>query len=198
MIAEGNSSDASEFYYHNFTVGDDAPPLPVQKYPLAFDQRHSLSLDVDFRFTREDHPRLFGHQLPGAWGINALFTYGSGLPYSKTDVNGLRLGGLNESRMPASYRVDLRMDKDFYPAKNGMSKLRLFVEINNLFDRRNVTNVYTRTGLPNDDGYTYGTSADSQEPAVIENLNRLHRLLAKDPQNYDQPISIQWGLEWMF
>ncbi len=198
MIAEGNSSDASEFYYNYFNLGNNAPPLPVQKYPLSFDQRHSLSLDVDFRFTRGDHPRLFGYQLPGAWGINALFTYGSGMPYTKTDVKGLRIGGLNESRMPATYRVDLRMDKDFYLAKNNLSKLRLFVEINNLFDRRNVTNVYTRTGLPQDDGFDYEALANSQEPAVVESLSRLHRLLAKDPQNYDQPISIQWGLEWMF
>jgi outer membrane receptor protein involved in Fe transport len=198
MIAEGNSSDANEFYYNYFTVGNNAPPMPVQKYPLAFDQRHSFSLNVDFRFAREDHPRFFGYQLPGAWGINALFTYGSGLPYTRTDESGLQIGGLNETRMPSSYRVDLRMDKDFYLAKNNLSKLRLFVEINNLFDRRNVTNVYTRTGLPNDDGYIYGTSADSQDPAVVENLNRLHRLLAKNPQFYDEPISIQWGLEWMF
>jgi hypothetical protein len=90
------------------------------------------------------------------------------------------------------------MDKDFYLAKNNLSKLRLFVEINNLFDRRNVTNVYTRTGLPSDDGYIYETSTNSQDPAVVENLNRLHRLLAKNPQNYDEPIRIQWGLEWMF
>ncbi len=198
MIAEGNSSDANEFYYNYFTVGEDAPPIPVQKYPLSFDQRHSLSLDIDLRFDRSDHPRLFGRKLPGAWGINTLITYGSGLPYTRTDEDGLRIGGLNESRMPATYRVDLRVDKDFYLAKNNLSKLRLFVEINNLFDRRNVTSVYTRTGLPNDDGYTYGTSVDSQDPAEVENLNRLHRLLARDPQNYDEPISIQWGLEWIF
>jgi hypothetical protein len=125
-------------------------------------------------------------------GINALFTYGSGMPFTKTDDSGLRIGGLNESRMPATYRVDVRMDKDFYLAKNDLSKLRLFVEINNLFDRRNVTNVYTRTGLPNDDGYIYETSTNSQEPAVVENLNRLHRLLARNPQYYDEPIRIQW------
>jgi outer membrane receptor protein involved in Fe transport len=198
MIAEGNSSDANEFYYNYFTVGDNAPPMPVQKYPLSFDQRHSLSVDIDYRLGRNDHPRLFGYQLPGAWGINALFTYGSGMPFTKTDESGLRIGGLNESRMPATYRVDVRMDKDFYLAKNNFSKLRLFVEINNLFDRRNVTNVYTRTGLPNDDGYDYELSASSRDPITAERLNRLHRLLAQNPQYYDEPIRIQWGFEWMF
>jgi outer membrane receptor protein involved in Fe transport len=198
MIAEGNSSDANEFYYNYFTIGDNAPPMPVQKYPLSFDQRHSLSVNVDYRVGRNDRPRLFGYQLPGSWGINTLFTYGSGMPFTRTDERGMRFGGLNESRMPATYRVDVRVDKDLYLAKNDLSKLRLFVEINNLFDRRNVTNVYTRTGLPNDDGYIFGSSADSQDPATVENLNRLHRLLAKNPQNYDKPISVQWGLEWMF
>jgi outer membrane receptor protein involved in Fe transport len=198
MIAEGNSSDASEFYYNNFTIDGDAPPIPVEKYPLSFDQRHSLSVDVDYRVGRDEHLQLFGMKLPSAWGINTLFTYGSGLPYTKTDEDGMRIGGLNENRMPATYRVDLRVDKDFYWAKNSASKLRLFVEVINLLDRRNVTNVYTRTGLPGDDGYIYGTATDGQDPAEVARLNQLHRLLAKDPQNYDEPISIQWGLEWMF
>jgi outer membrane receptor protein involved in Fe transport len=198
MIAEGNSSDANEFYYNYFTVGEDAPPMPVQKYPLSFDQRHKLSMNIDYRLGRGDHPRWFGLQLPSSWGVSALFTYGSGMPYTRTDEQGLRLGGLNEGRMPATYRVDLRFDKDFYLGKTESSKLRLFAEVRNLFDRRNVTNVYTRTGSSEDDGFRYDLTTGSYDPATANEINRLHRLLAKDPQNYDQPISIQWGLEWMF
>ncbi len=198
MIAEGNSSDANEFYYNYFTVGDNAPPVPVQKYPLSFDQRHTLSVNVDYRFGRNDRPRIFGYRLPAAWGMSTLITYGSGMPYTKTDQKGMRMGGLNEGRMPATYRVDLRFDKDFYFTKKDLSKLRLFVEINNLFDRRNVTTVYTRTGLPNDDGFDYALAATQQDPVTASRVNALHRLLARNPQNYDPPISVQWGLEWMF
>lgn len=198
MIAEGNSSDANEFYYNYFTVGENAPIIPVQKYPLAFDQRHTLSANLDYRVPRGKSPRVFGVKLPSAWGLNTLFSYGSGMPYTKTDAQGNRLGGLNEGRMPANYRVDLRIDKDFYLSKGESSKLRLFVEIGNLFDRRNTINVYSRTGLANDDGYDYLLTSDPPGSGTIVDVNRLRHLLAKDPQNIDTPRSIRWGLEWMF
>lgn len=198
MIAQGNSSDANEFYYDYFTRGDDAPVIPVQEFPLAFDQRHTLNVNVDFRVPRHQKLKVFGLAVPSAWGANAFFTYGSGMPYTRTDESGMRLGGLNEGRMPANYRVDLRFDKDFFPFQAVDSKLRLFVEVNNLFDRRNVVNVYSRTGLADIDGYNYELTSDPPGPATADDVNALRRLLANDPQNYDAPRSIQWGLEWIF
>ncbi len=198
MIAEGNSSDANEYYYNYFTIGENAPIIPVQEFPLAFDQRHTLNVNVDFRVRRDQALRLFGMTMPSAWGLNAFFTYGSGMPYTRTDEKGLRLGGLNEGRMPANYRVDLRFDKDFFWFKTDATRLRFFVEVNNLFDRRNVTNVYSRTGLADVDGYNFELTNDPTGPGTIEDVNRLQRLLAKDPQNFDPPRSIQWGLEWLF
>jgi hypothetical protein len=118
------------------------------------------------------------------------------MPYTRTDTQGHRLGGLNEGRMPANYRVDFRFDKDFYFSKVGTSMIRFFVEVNNVLDRRNVVNVYTRTGLADDDGQITSGS-DSNGPSSDE-VNRLKQLLAKDPQNLDEPRSIQWGLEWIF
>ncbi len=198
MIAEGNSSDANEFYYNYFTQGDDAPVIPVQEFPLAFDQRHTLNVNLDFRIPRNQKVQLFGVTVPSAWGVNTFFTYGSGMPYTRTDEKGVRLGGLNEGRMPASYRVDMRFDKEFYPFRGSRSMLRFFVEVNNLLDRRNVVNVYSRTGLADVDGYNFGLTYDPPGDATPDDVNALRRLLANDPQNYDLPRSIQWGLEWIF
>ncbi len=198
MVAEGNSSDANEFYYNYFTQGDDAPVIPVQEFPLSFDQRHTLNINLDFRVPRNQKITLFGVNMPTAWGLNTFFTYGSGMPYTRTDEQGMRLGGLNEGRMPATYRVDMRFDKDFYPFSGKTSKLRFFVEVNNLLDRRNVVNVYSRTGLADIDGYNFGLSYDPPGDATPEDVNDIRRLLAKDPQNFDTPRSIQWGLEWIF
>ncbi len=198
MIAEGNSSNANEYYYNYFTQGEDAPVIPVQEFPLAFDQRHTLNINVDFRVPRHQKLRAFGMTLPSAWGANAFFTYGSGMPYTRTDQNGVRLGGLNEARMPANYRVDMRFDKDFFPFKSASTRLRLFVEVNNLLDRRNVINVYSRTGLADIDGYDFSLTSDPPGTATADDVNALRRLLARDPQNFDAPRSIQWGLEWIF
>jgi outer membrane receptor protein involved in Fe transport len=198
MIAQGNSSDANEFYYDYFTEGEDAPVLPVTEFPLAFDQRHTLSANLDYRVGPKEHPEIFGMRLPSSWGTNLLFSYGSGMPYTKTDDDGLRVGALNEGRIPATYRVDLRFDKDFFLTKTGDRRLRFFFEINNLLDRRNVINVYSRTGLPNDYGYHYELTLDPEGVATAEDVNDLYRLLANDPQNYDAPRSLHWGLELTF
>lgn len=198
MKAEGNSSDANEFYYDYYTNGDDAPILPVEEYPLAFDQRHTLSVNANYRIHEHEHPKFLGMSLPSAWGANVLFTYGSGMPYTKTDEDGMRVGGINEGRMPATYRVDLRLDKDFQLAAEGERILRLFVEVNNLFDRRNVVNVYSRTGKPDDFGYRYDLTLDPDGPATATDVNDLVHLMSNDPQNFDAPRSIHWGLEFIF
>lgn len=179
MIAEGNSSDANEFYYDYFTRGEDAPVIPVQEFPLSFDQRHTLSVNVDYRIRRGEYPRVFGVTLPSAWGLNTLFSYGSGMPYTRTGEDGLRLGGVNEARMPANYRVDMRFDKDLFLFGKNSNFLRFFVEVVNVFDRRNVINVYSRTGLADVDGYNFELTQDPPGDATAEDVNRLRRFWQK-------------------
>jgi hypothetical protein len=200
MIAKGNASTPYEGYYDYFTQGTNAPVWPVKEYPLAFDQRHTLSIDLDYRVGREWRKDLLGLRLPGAWGWNVLAKYGSGMPYTKTDDQGNRLGALNEGRMPATYRVDLKFNKDFYLFKEKETHLSFFTEVVNLFDRRNILNVYPNTGRPDDDGrhYELTTDPDGDGPYTAEDKNRYYRLLAKDPQNYDAPRTIRWGIEFIF
>jgi hypothetical protein len=200
MIAKGNASTPYEGYYDYFTQGTNAPVWPVREYPLAFDQRHTLTVDVDYRVPREWTGKFAGLTLPAAWGLNALARYGSGMPYTKTDSQGNRLGPINEGRMPATYRVDLKFNKDFYLFKEKQTRLSFFTEVVNLFDRRNILHVYSNTGKPDDDGYHYELTVDpdGDGPLTAEDVNRYHRLLAKDPQNYDVPRTVRWGIEFVF
>jgi outer membrane receptor protein involved in Fe transport len=200
MIAKGNASDAYEGYYDYFTQGTNAPVWPVREYPLAFDQRHTLTVDLDYRVPRDWRGNFAGLSLPGAWGLNVLTKYGSGMPYTKTDDQGNRLGALNEGRMPATYRVDLKFNKDFYLFPEKQVYLSFFTEVVNLFDRRNVLRVYSNTGKPDDDGYHYELTLDpdGDGPLTAEDVNRYYRLLAKDPQNYDAPRTVRWGIEFVF
>jgi hypothetical protein len=200
MIAKGNASSPYEGYYDYFTQGTTAPVWPVREYPLAFDQRHTLSFDMDYRVPRDWQKDIMGLRVPGAWGLNVLTSYGSGMPYTKTDDEGNRLGALNEGRMPPTYRVDLKFNKDFYLFGGKDSHLSFFTEVVNLLDRRNVLNVYSNTGKPNDDGYHYDltTDPDGDGPLTAEDINQFYRLLAHDPQNYDAPRTIRWGFEFIF
>jgi len=200
MIAKGNASTPYEGYYDYFTEGTNAPVWPVREYPLAFDQRHTFTMNLDYRVPRDWRGNFLGFTLPGAWGLNVLAKYGSGMPYTKTDNQGNRLGALNEGRMPATYRVDLKFNKDFYLFKEKQTHLSFFTELVNLFDRRNTLHVYSNTGKPNDDAYHYELTADpdGDGPLTAEDVNRYYRLLAKDPQNYDAPRTVRWGIEFIF
>jgi hypothetical protein len=125
--------------------------------------------------------------------------YGSGLPYTVTDNLGNRMGGINEGRLPANYSVDLRFNKDFYVSKNN-DFFSFFIEVENLFDRRNIIDVYSNTGRPDEDGRRFELTADpdGSGPYTAEDVNRFYRLLARDPQNYSAPRTIRLGLEFNF
>jgi len=121
--------------------------------------------------------------------MNTIVNYGTGMPYTKTDNQGNRIGSLNSGRLPSYFRVDLRFIKNFHLAAFNNSRMSFFVEVDNLFDRRNVINVYTNTGLPNDDGFATDVGEEDQEK---------YDLMNNDPQNFDIPRTIRWGMEIVF
>jgi hypothetical protein len=116
------------------------------------------------------------------------------LAYTRTDKNGRRIGALNAEQMPYILRFDMRFNKDFYFTRSNRTFLSFFVEVENLFDRRNVVNVYTSTGEPNDDGFV----AQNVNSATYQQEVEWTRLMANDPQNYDHPRQVRVGLVFNF
>lgn len=198
MIAKGNASSAYDTYRYYITDPDNE--IPLQEYPLDFDQRHTATMTLDYRVPRDWRGKLFGITIPGAWGVNFTGHYGSGLPYTSSDDKGLQLEThVNDGRMPTVYSVDMRFNKDFY-LRNNMF-LSFFCEVENLFDRRNIIDVYSNTGRPDDDGREHGDTSDPDGPdgpGTVEDVNRLYRLMAVDPQNYSTPRTVRVGLEFNF
>ncbi len=196
MIAEGNLSDSREGYY-NYIANTTDTTMPVQAYPLAFDQRHTASLNISYRVPRDWKGNLFGMDIPGAWGLDMIGRYGSGLPYTVTDDQGYRTGGLNEARLPAKYTVDMRFNKDVFVNRDNLF-FSFFVEIENLFNRKNITDVYSNTGRANDDGRRAGFDPDGDGPYTEDDANRYYSLMANDPQNFSAPRTFRVGLEFNF
>ena len=192
MIAMGNGSSATEPYYTYLTSVTDTLP-PVSKYALDFDQRHTLTAVMSYNVPKDWSTSLYGMNVPGAWGFSFVGHYGSGLPYTPTDVSGNRLGERNEGRLPPNYTVDMRFNKDFF-VSGSSNYLSLFIEVDNLFDRRNVLQVYSRTGEPDDDGISTGAGLALNE----EELEEYDWLSDHDPQNYSPPRTIRTGLEFNF
>jgi len=199
MIAKGNSSSAYDGYYNYITNPNDSVK-PVKEYPLSFDQRHTATLNIDYRVPRDWKGHFFGMAVPGAWGVNFVGRYGSGLPYTVTDNLGKRMGGINEGRLPATYSVDMRFNKDFFLSSRNSMFFSFFVEVENLFNRQNIVSVYTNTGRANDDGRRFDLTSDpdGSGPYTAEDVNKYYRLLAEDPQNLSEPRTIRTGLEFNF
>jgi outer membrane receptor protein involved in Fe transport len=198
MIAKGNSSSAYEGYY-NYIANTTDSVKPVQEYPLSFDQRHKATLSVNYRVPRNWKGRLFGVPIPAAWGLSVAARYGSGMPYTLTNAQGQRYGSINGGRMPATYSMDVRFNKDIF-IKRSDAFFSFFVEVTNLFDRLNTINVYTNTGRPDYDGQSYNDTVDPDGagPLTVEDVNNYHRLIANDPQNFSAPRRVRVGLEFNF
>jgi hypothetical protein len=74
---------------------------------------------------------------------------GSGSPYTKRDASGHIIGITNSERMPWRWTTDLRAERAF-----GLfgQKLKIFAEITNLLNRKNIHSVYSTNGDPLDPG----------------------------------------------
>lgn len=182
-----NSAEVSN-YYASFSLGGEQF-IPLKEYPLDWDVRHQLTFNLDLRFPRGDRPRLFGMRVPDAWGINLLWQYSSGKPFTP-DRTFPGIGRLaqgrqipnNYERMPSTAVVDLRFNKDFSVWKTDYT---FTILVHNLFDKKNVATVYSNTGRAD----TSQNSGGIVTPGVEKNRN---------PLNYGAGRNIQLGLSMSF
>ena len=155
-------------------------------------------------------------------GFSFLFSAASGTPYTRsstpysTIVSGTRStlsGSINGSNLPWQYQADLRIDKTFMfnfnknkKDENGKAKaakmgyVTVYIDIQNLFNFKNVISVYDYTGNPDDDGYlsaaTYQQQINSQiyVPAYIN----YYQMRMQTPYNYSRPFRASLGVQFGF
>lgn len=150
--------------------------------PLDFNKAISGNFNLDYRFSKDDASPVLREL-----GVSALLRFDSGHPftlgYGKGDANGSLEGDqrfrspvepLNSSTTPWTYQIDLTLNKAFMIT----DKLRANVYLNviNLLDTKNVTNVFLRTGTATDDGYLtdpgLGGTLHPEQRADYENMYR--------------------------
>jgi hypothetical protein len=215
QFAQGTNSDYTDQYeFHSRFPTDPVTGLsnvfPQSINPLDFDRRHSMVVQADWRF-----PDDFNVVALRNFGVNVITEANSGLPYTKRDYRGNRIGTTNQYRKPWTYNTDLTFDKSFTLMGR---ELNFFVQVFNLFDQINVMNVYPATGRPDDDGYrldpasvvdpgedseheywdyiqvkdTDGDGHISTEEQAVA-YTEAYKLYAKDPMNYGAPRQIKVG-----
>jgi len=189
-FAYGKSSSEASNYYARFQQGD----IPIQEFPLDWDLRHQITLNLDLRVPEAEHPKLFGFKMPDNWGVNVVWQYHSGFAFTPSATYPgmeLRLGENplpNSKRMPATSNVDLRFNKDFKVWKLNYSFL---VWVINLFDTRNVATVYESTGRPDTDQNYF-------DGAFNQNVVYQGREIERNPLNYGAGRNIKLGLSINF
>ena len=129
LISRGYSSSSFMEYY----MGSSTPP-PVRENRLDWDQTHNINLNFDFYVPKNMGPVLFGKKIDN-WGINVLWKYGSGRPYTPYNEGTRHVLVTNTATMPYNSTLDIKINKDFEFAKMRFS---IFAEILTAFNNRNV------------------------------------------------------------
>lgn len=181
--------------------------------PLDADQRHAVQMNIDFRYgegTDYNGPVFNGVQLLKNAGFNITMNGGSGTPYTRsskisplTAQTNIIKGSLNGSRLPWSFRMDGRLDKDFTLATGKDSKgskkeyfLNVYLQVLNMLNSKNIMGVYAATGNANDDGYLAAAEYQSQIYSQLDPMSfiDMYRIAVNSPYNYSSPRMIRLGI----
>lgn len=169
-VAKGSSSSEAEQY--------PGTQESTQLYYLNFDRTHVLNASGTFMILENEGPKMFDYYVFENMDISLIASASSGLPYTP---GGRDIGFVvrNSLRQPAIYNIDLMIGKEFeFTSK---FRLRLFAEILNVTDHRNILYVYRDTGEP-DFTFEGGLSPEYMQ----------------DPSNYGAPRSIRLGFTFRF
>ena len=155
-------------------------------------------------------------------GFALLFSAASGTPYtrSSTPYSGIGQGGvkrisgsINGSNLPWQYQCDLRIDKTFMfnfnknkKDENGKAKsakfgyINVYIDIQNLFNFKNILSVYDYTGNPDDDGYLSAAAYQQQinSQIYVPSYVWYYQMAVQSPYNYSRPFRASLGIQFGF
>jgi len=195
--ADGNASSADDGYYGVVTVSGGTRVPAARKYPLAFDRRHALKVNLDLRTREDEGPEIFGIKPLQNAGLNVMFSYESGPPYTPKDVTNRNVGPNNSKRMPDTRTVDFRINKDF---KFDVLNVSLFCDVTNAFNWINYNTVYATTGSAVDDG-RYGEADAATDPYTGDAYTfaeKYKEFYGANPDFFGAPRYIRFGVGLSF
>lgn len=213
QFAEGTGSDPQS---QSALINSGQPNLRTI-FPYNYDQRHQLSLTMDYRYgegSDYNGPVIGGKQIFKNTGANLVSYFASGTPYSAQEgviptafivgnSGGIK-GTVNGSRKPGTFRSDLQIDRNFTlkfgDEKKKSANLNVYVLVNNLFNVKNVLNVYRATGNAEDDGYLNAAQYQNQIESRRDSEAFINYYMMKmnDPFNFGLPRTIRLGVKLDF
>lgn len=155
-------------------------------------------------------PVVFGKEILRNTSMNLIGNAYSGGPYTPASEP-VQIGSTDRqqikgepfgARMPWTYTFDLNITKEFGVKSNYKSRTvgAVFLNITNLFNTQNITNVYRFTGSASDDGYLNSAKGQQaiQNQVSAESFVSMYKLFLNSNAAYSAPRRIQFGLRFFF
>ncbi len=188
---------------------------PKLTSPLDYDQRWTGVINADYRFGKTDVPKGFLGEVLSQFGVNLLYNFNSGRPYSiksnsldpfaSTGAGATLLSPINGAYGPWNNRLDLKVDKTFSFWK---LDLNAYVYIINLLNSELVSGVWDGSGEPGSTGYLNSDAGkttiasfnnpNGAPPTSSEEYVRRYSLRSMDVGNYGPPRQYRFGLKLNF
>ncbi len=195
LYASGVGSDPNtKFALANNPEGQ----LPVFEFPLDYDQRHTGVINIDYRFGYEDVPKGFLGAVLSNLGLNTLFSFNSGRPYTVRDLPRTAFGDDGEAISTKNgiytgwnLRLDMKLDKTVDIWKTNWN---FYIYALNVLNNELINGVYGATGRPDDNGYLQTPTGNSQNENYKENFKDRIQLIG----NWGTPRQVRFGVKVSF
>ncbi len=191
--SKGNSS-------YRYTTGNIAwvnGTAPKVEYFLSYDQRHSIVGTANYSPASRSHLKL-------------LFNYSTGLRYTPIAIENEATESMifpnlkdtvNSRLLPNTVNFDLKAEQGF---TFGQTNLTAVLWVKNVLDRKNVTNVWQGSGLPNttawlktSQGQNFVNLFSTPDRSGL-NGEEKYRIKERHPLNYSPPRQVFFGLRLGF
>lgn len=169
-VVKGSASSETEQY--------PGTQESTQLYYLNWDRTHVFNASGTYTIPEDEGPQIFGSTIFKNMDFSLIVRASSGAPYTPSgrDIGFVKKNSL---RSPGIYNIDLMIGKEIEFDSN--LRFRLFAEILNLTDHRNVL-------------YVYGDTGDPEYTQVGGHSGEYMR----DPSNFGPPRSVRLGFTMRF
>jgi hypothetical protein len=202
QFAGGTGSAGNDAFAINWL--GNPPVYPTFVAPLDFDQRHTGSISLDFRTMAGEGPMFMNGHPFGRVGVNLLFTFGSGRPYTPGQMRSTIFdtgpaaqnrpqAEINSSYTPFISQLDMKVDKWFTVA--GVD-FNAYLWVINMLGSNNVRAVYPQSGEPDTDGYLVTPAGQVLVNEHGANFTSYYNARVDTPFNYDIPRQIRLGMRF--
>jgi len=176
---------------------------PKQTAPLDFDQRHKVSIDLDYALAKGEGPKVSGHSWLENFDVNLLYNVASGTPYTPSNVydevtlaavSSQPIGPINSRYGPWTQSLDFKIARNF-AMRNMQSSI--YVLVQNAFNSANAISVFTGTGSPNTTAFLETADGrDASSKLLTEGIDpqRAYQMALEAPTLFANPRMLRFGM----